>query len=200
MTSMQHLHEPRTPANHFCPCFPGGNAFHRFPCGWPTGLAEALGQRVGAKGRLGGYFELISDSSATCSCLPGPNSNSRNADLAPCGGVLGALVQPSLQARPPGGALMPIVRQGSEAVNVDRRDVVGRGVKDVAVVVGPDELGPVGGRATGGGNRRRFYRCAPTAWGSSGSPWGVGGGGLSSPTPPKQPPLAPEETVCATGE
>jgi len=31
----------------------------------------------------------------------------------------------ALQARPPDGALMPVVRRGSEAVDVDRRHVFG---------------------------------------------------------------------------
>ncbi len=35
-------------------------------------------------------------------------------------------------------------------MDVDRERLVGRGLKDVAVIVHLHELGPVGGRATGG--------------------------------------------------
>ena len=47
------------------------------------------------------------------------------------------------------------VRHRSEAVNIDRGQFVGRGLKDVAVVMSLDELAPVGGRAPG---RRDWWR------------------------------------------
>jgi hypothetical protein len=41
-------------------------------------------------------------------------------------------------------------------VDVDRRQLIWRRLKDVAVVVDLDELAPVGGRAARGRHRRRF--------------------------------------------
>jgi hypothetical protein len=46
--------------------------------------------------------------------------------------------------------LLPRVRQESEAADVDHRQVFGRGLKNVAIVVDLGELGPVGRRAPGG--------------------------------------------------
>jgi hypothetical protein len=40
---------------------------------------------------------------------------------------------------------MPRVRHQSEAVDIDHGHLVGRGFKDVAIISGLDELGPVGG-------------------------------------------------------
>jgi hypothetical protein len=40
---------------------------------------------------------------------------------------------------------------GSDRVDVDHRQLVGRGLDDIAVVVGLDELAPVGGRSSGVG-------------------------------------------------
>ena len=57
-------------------------------------------------------------------------------------------------------ALMPHVRHRSEAVDVDHGQVVGRGLKDVAVVVGLHEFVPVGRRAPRGCDWRRFERFA----------------------------------------
>ena len=42
------------------------------------------------------------------------------------------------------------VRHRSEAVNIDRGQFVGRGLKDVAIVMDLHELAPVGGRSTSG--------------------------------------------------
>ena len=44
-------------------------------------------------------------------------------------------------------SLIPRVRHRSEAVNIDRGQFVGRGLKDVAIVMDLHELAPVGGRA-----------------------------------------------------
>ena len=55
---------------------------------------------------------------------------------------------------------MPRVRRGSEAVDVDRRQLIGRRLEDVAIVVGLGELGPVGGWAAGGRDRWRLERFA----------------------------------------
>jgi hypothetical protein len=51
---------------------------------------------------------------------------------------------------------MPRVWQGSEAVNVDRGQLVGRRLKDCPVVMCLHELAPVGGRAASGGRIRRL--------------------------------------------
>ena len=52
------------------------------------------------------------------------------------------------------------VRQRSEAANVDHGQLVGRGLKDVAIVMRLDELGSVGGRATSGRDRWWLERFA----------------------------------------
>lgn len=51
-------------------------------------------------------------------------------------------------------SVMPRVRQEPQAVDVDREQVVGRGLKDVAVIVHLHDLGPVGGRAAVGDSSR----------------------------------------------
>ena len=56
----------------------------------------------------------------------------------------------SLRVWPRDGLSRPRVWQGSEAVDVDRWELVGRGLNDVAVVMGLHEFAPVGGRAAGG--------------------------------------------------
>ena len=58
----------------------------------------------------------------------------------------------------PSGTLMPRVRHRSEAVDVDRGQLVGRRLKDRPVVVRLRELAPVGGRAAGGREGRRLER------------------------------------------
>ena len=55
---------------------------------------------------------------------------------------------------------MPCVAHHSEAVNIDRGHFVGRGLKDVAIVMGPHVFAPVGGRAMSRRERRRFERFA----------------------------------------
>jgi hypothetical protein len=45
-------------------------------------------------------------------------------------------------------------------VDVDRGQLVGRGLKDVAVVMDLHKLAPVGGRAAGGRDGRRLERLA----------------------------------------
>ena len=52
------------------------------------------------------------------------------------------------------------VRRRSEAVDVDRGQFVGRGLKDVAIVMDLHELAPVGGRATSGRHWWRLERFA----------------------------------------
>jgi hypothetical protein len=54
------------------------------------------------------------------------------------------------------GASTHRVRRRSEAVNVDRGQLVGRGLKDVAVVMDLHDLAPVGGRASSGRDGRRL--------------------------------------------
>jgi hypothetical protein len=54
------------------------------------------------------------------------------------------------RVRASAGWLVPCVRQRSEAVDVDRGQLVGRRLKDLAVVMDPDEISPVGGRARAG--------------------------------------------------
>ena len=53
-------------------------------------------------------------------------------------------------------SLIPRAQLGSEAVDVDRGQLVGRGLKDVAVVMGLHELAPVGRWATSGRAGRRL--------------------------------------------
>ena len=48
----------------------------------------------------------------------------------------------------------------SAAVDVDHWQIVGRGLKDVAIVMDLHELAPVGGRATSGRQRWRLERFA----------------------------------------
>ena len=53
-------------------------------------------------------------------------------------------------------SLIPRAQLGSEAVDVDRGQLVGRGLKDVAVVMGLHDLAPVGRWAPGGRDGRRL--------------------------------------------
>ena len=55
---------------------------------------------------------------------------------------------------------MPHVRHRSELVDVDRGQLVGRRLKDIAVVMRLDKFAPVGGRATSGCNRWWLERFA----------------------------------------
>ena len=52
------------------------------------------------------------------------------------------------------------IRHRSEAVNIDRGQFVGRGLKDIAIVMDLHELAPVGGRATSGRHWWRLERFA----------------------------------------
>ena len=45
-------------------------------------------------------------------------------------------------------------------MDIDRGQLIGRRLKDIAVVVGLDELAPVGGRPASGRERRWFERFA----------------------------------------
>jgi hypothetical protein len=60
----------------------------------------------------------------------------------------------------PSRALMPHVRHRSELVDVDRGQLVGRRLKDIAIVMDLHELTPVGGRAPGRRDGRRLERLA----------------------------------------
>ena len=53
-------------------------------------------------------------------------------------------------------SLIPRAQLGSEAVDVDRGQLVGRGLKDVAVVMDLHDLAPVGRWAPGGRDGRRL--------------------------------------------
>jgi len=57
-------------------------------------------------------------------------------------------------------SLMPRVRHRSEAVDVDRGQLIGRRLEDVAIVVNLDELGPVGGWPASRRDARRLERFA----------------------------------------
>jgi len=69
--------------------------------------------------------------------------------LTPCDGDFLASVQTGSQFAGP-GASVPRVRHRSEAVDVDHWQIVGRRLHCVAFVMGLDELGPFGGRPSGG--------------------------------------------------
>ena len=71
------------------------------------------------------------------------------------GGIFLSSAQTASQSAVP-GASTPRVRRRSEAVDVDRGQLVGRGLKDVAVVMDLHELAPVGGWATSGRDGRRL--------------------------------------------
>ena len=62
-------------------------------------------------------------------------------------------------------SLIPRVRQDSEAVDVDCRQLVGRCLKDCPVVMDLHELSPVDRRAAGGRDGRRFERFAEVCQG-----------------------------------
>jgi len=59
----------------------------------------------------------------------------------------------------------------SEAVDIDVGQFVGRRLKDCPVVMGLHELAPVGGRATGGRDGRRFERFSQVREDLSNRPW-----------------------------
>jgi hypothetical protein len=62
----------------------------------------------------------------------------------------------SLRVRPAGGLIDAERRQRSEAVDVDRRQLVCRRLINVAVIVNLHKLAPVDVRAACGRDRRRF--------------------------------------------
>jgi hypothetical protein len=71
----------------------------------------------------------------------------------------GACVPRCLPGRP-SGAWMPRGRHRSEASDVDTGQLVGRLLKDIAVVMRLDEFAPVGGRSPGRRDGRRLERFA----------------------------------------
>jgi len=62
----------------------------------------------------------------------------------------------SLRVRRPGGLVATWRPAAVRGWNIDRGQIVGRGLKDVAVVMDLHELAPVGGRATNGRDGRRL--------------------------------------------
>ena len=76
-----------------------------------------------------------------------------------CGGVFLASAQ-TVSSSAVSGASTPRVRRGAEAVNIDCGQFVGRGLKDVAIVMDLHELAPAGRRATGWRDGRWFERFA----------------------------------------
>jgi len=71
----------------------------------------------------------------------------------------------------PSRALMPHVRHRSELVDVDRGQLVGRRLKDIAIVMDLHELTPVGGRAPGRRDGRRLERLAEVCENLPDRPW-----------------------------
>jgi hypothetical protein len=76
--------------------------------------------------------------------------------------------------RPPAAwwlASMLRVRRWSEAVDIDRGQLVRRRLKDVAVVMELHEFAPVGRRAAGRRKRRRLERFAEVGQNLPDRPW-----------------------------
>ena len=97
-------------------------------------------------------------SSENRACRPsGDGSPKRRA--SPCGGVFLASAQTASQFGVP-GASAACGRYRSEAVDVDRGQLVWRGLQEVAVVLGLNELVPVGRRAPRGCDWWRLERFA----------------------------------------
>jgi hypothetical protein len=90
---------------------------------------------------------------------PGGRSGFLETPRTRFGGVFLASAQTGSQSAGPRDAT-PRVRQRSEAVDVDRGQLLGRCLEDVAVIVDLHELAPVGGRPAGGRERRWFERFA----------------------------------------
>jgi len=91
---------------------------------------------------------------------PGVRSGFLETPRNPFGGVfLGVLPQTASQSAGPG---LRCLASGtpSAAVDVDHLQIVGRGLKDVAIVMDLHELAPVGGRATSGRHRWWLERFA----------------------------------------
>ena len=90
---------------------------------------------------------------------PGVRSRFLETPRTPCGGVFLALAQTASQSAVP-GASTPRGWRRSEAVDVDRGQLLGRRLKDVPLIMDLHELAPVGRRATTARHRRRFERFA----------------------------------------
>jgi len=95
---------------------------------------------------------------------PGVGSRFLETPRTRFGGVFLASAQTASQSAVP-GASTPRVRRRSEAVDVDHGQLVGRLLKDCPVVMGLDNVAPVGGRATGRQDWRRFERFAEVCQG-----------------------------------
>jgi len=80
---------------------------------------------------------------------PGVRSGFLETPRTPFGGVFLASEQHRVPVRS-FPTCVGRVRHRSEAVNIDRGQFVGRGLKDVAIVMDLHELAPVGGRSTSG--------------------------------------------------
>ena len=89
---------------------------------------------------------------------------------APCGGGFRASAQTASQFAVP-GASAACGRSRSDAVDIDHGQFVGRGLKDVAIVMGLRELAPVDGRAAGGRDGRRLQRFAEGCEDLPNRPW-----------------------------
>jgi hypothetical protein len=85
---------------------------------------------------------------------PGVRSRFLETPCTPWGGVFLGSTQTASQSAV-SGASTPRVRRRSEAVDVDRGQLLGRSLEDVAVIVDLHELAPVSGQATGGSDGRR---------------------------------------------
>ena len=90
---------------------------------------------------------------------PGVRSRFLETPRTPCGGVFLASAQTAFQSAVP-GASTPRGWRRSEAVDVDRGQLLGRRLKDVPLIMDLHELAPVGRRATSGRHWRRFERFA----------------------------------------
>ena len=86
------------------------------------------------------------------------NSGSRSAWLPPWRGVFLGSVPSLSEAGHLAASLMHRVRQDSEAVDVDCRQLVGRRLNDGALIMHLHEFAPVGRRASSGREWRRFER------------------------------------------
>ena len=100
--------------------------------------------------------------------LPGlPVFGARNACLSPRGGVFFASARSVAESVHMEASSVPCGWRGSEAVDVIRRQFVGRRLKDCPVVVDLHELSPVCRRAKGRRDGRWFERFAEMCQGLS---------------------------------
>mgnify|MGYP006919672060 CR=1 FL=1 len=95
----------------------------------------------------------------------------RNAWLPPLSGLFLGSTQSLPEAGHLAASLMPRVRQDSEVVDIDHGKVFGRHVKDEAVVVGLNELAPIGRWAAGRRDVRRLERFAKMGQDLPDRPW-----------------------------